>query len=95
QIVGLVDIYDALRSERPYKRGLSHEEALTIITKGDKRLSPSAFNPKLLNTFVENQASISKIWDNLNSYNNSQKKNSLFESIKTFIEKIQRYDLDH
>lgn len=93
QIVGLVDIYDALRSERPYKKGFSHEETLTIITKGDKRLSPNAFNPKLLNVFVENQASISKIWDDLNSYNNSQKKNPLFESLKGFLVEIQKYDL--
>ncbi|WGS65697.1 HD domain-containing phosphohydrolase [Marinitoga aeolica] len=48
QIVSLVDVYDALRSNRPYKKAFSHEKTLKIILNGDDRTSPENFNPKLL-----------------------------------------------
>ena len=31
RIFAICDVYDALRSKRPYKKGLSHEETLEII----------------------------------------------------------------
>lgn len=69
RIVALVDVYDALRSQRPYKRALSHEEALEIITKGDGRTRPEHFDPVLLKIFVENSDYIKNLWDELNTYN--------------------------
>ncbi|SHF18239.1 PAS domain S-box-containing protein, partial [Marinitoga hydrogenitolerans DSM 16785] len=48
QIVSIVDIYDALRSKRPYKNALTHEVTMKIILEGDDRTSPKDFNPKIL-----------------------------------------------
>ncbi|MGC9796636.1 HD-GYP domain-containing protein [Fervidobacterium riparium] len=61
-IVKLVDVYDALRSERPYKKGLSHEETLRIILEGDGRTSPSHFSPKLLEVFETHNNEIDELW---------------------------------
>ena len=44
QAVALADVYDALTSERCYKKAYSHEEALKMILEGQC----GAFNPSLL-----------------------------------------------
>jgi putative two-component system response regulator len=49
RIVAIADVYDALRSERPYKRGFTLEESLDIL-----RLSRgSHLDPELLDLFTE------------------------------------------
>ena len=35
QVVGIVDAYDALINERPYKRKYEHEEAIRMISNGE------------------------------------------------------------
>lgn len=47
QIVALADVYDALTSERCYKKAFSHEKALEMISNGEC----GAFNPLLLECF--------------------------------------------
>jgi len=66
RIVALADIYDALRSPRPYKPGLSHDEARTIILEGDERLDPDGhLDPALVSLFAKHHRGFAEIWDRL------------------------------
>ena len=56
QVVGLVDAYDALVSERPYKRKLKHAEAVRMIVNAEC----GAFSMKLLQCFFT--AAMQKEW---------------------------------
>lgn len=50
QVFQVIDIYDALTSERPYKRAFSPEEALKIMAE---ETSKGWRNPKLVTQFIE------------------------------------------
>jgi len=56
RIVRVVDVYDALRTLRAYKRAYSHEEALTVLRRGDERVSPRHFDPIVMTAFLDHQA---------------------------------------
>lgn len=63
RIVSLADVYDALRSARPYKPGFTHEEALQIMIQGDERIHPKAhFDPTLLALFNEHNQKFAALW---------------------------------
>lgn len=47
QVVSVVDVYDALTSERVYKKAFSHEKAVGMIVNGEC----GTFNPKVLEAF--------------------------------------------
>lgn len=65
RIVQLADIYDALRSVRPYKGGYTHQETCKIIISGDKRIDPIAhFDPNLLTTFAKCHKEFDRVWKN-------------------------------
>lgn len=51
RIVAMADIYDALRTERVYKTAYDHLTTFDIITKGDGRVMPQHFDPKILDIF--------------------------------------------
>ena len=50
QIFQIIDIYDALTSERPYKPAFSQEEALKIISE---ETAKGWRNPQLVEQFIE------------------------------------------
>jgi HD-GYP domain-containing protein (c-di-GMP phosphodiesterase class II) len=50
QIVGVADVYDALRSRRSYKAPLGPEDCLRRMRHGDERMAPDGFNPELMDT---------------------------------------------
>jgi HD-GYP domain-containing protein (c-di-GMP phosphodiesterase class II) len=66
RIVQVADVYDALRSPRPYKIGFDHTEARRIILEGDSRVDPIAhFDPQLLALFARHDAEFDRIWREL------------------------------
>ena len=56
QVVGLADAYDALISERPYKRKINHGEAVRMIVNGEC----GSFSPKVILSFII--ACMNKTW---------------------------------
>ncbi len=51
RIMAVVDVYDALRSKRVYKKAFSHEKSAAIIGEG----KGSHFDPLLVDIFMQNQ----------------------------------------
>jgi len=49
RIMAVVDVYDALTSERPYKKAFSHDESIGIILEN----SGKHFDPKLVEVFSD------------------------------------------
>ena len=62
QLVSLADVYDALTSERCYKKAFSHEKAVQMILNGEC----GAFNPLLLQCLTDVQADLK---EELKQYN--------------------------
>lgn len=54
QVVALADVYDALTSDRCYKKAYSHDTAITMILNGEC----GAFNPMLLDCLQEISANL-------------------------------------
>lgn len=69
QIVALADVYDALTSERVYKRAFSHEVAVEMILNGEC----GAFNPLVLECLLETADTIQEELE-INSYGRNSRK---------------------
>lgn len=66
RIVQIADVYDALRSPRPYKPGFTHDVAVKIILEGDDRIVPGRdFDPALLAMFARHHQAFDQIWNRL------------------------------
>ena len=51
QIISLADVYDAMTSDRSYRKGISHEDATEYIIGESGRL----FNPIIVEAFIKRQ----------------------------------------
>jgi len=51
RLMAIADVYDALISERPYKKPFTHEEAVKIISEG----SGTHFDPRLVKVFLDHE----------------------------------------
>lgn len=63
RIMNICDIYDALRSKRPYKPAFDHQTAVDIITVGDGRTQPAHFDPVILAAFTQCHRSFEDLYD--------------------------------
>jgi putative two-component system response regulator len=50
RIMAVVDVYDALRTERPYKPSLSHEEAIAILLR---ETAAGCWDPRVTRAFID------------------------------------------
>ena len=57
RIMAVADVYDALVSERPYKKAFSVDEAFRIITED----SGTHFDPEVVDAFVKNRETVEQI----------------------------------
>lgn len=66
RIVAMADIYDALRSERPYKPAFSHPKTVKIMLKGDDRIDPHGhFDPTLMEILGKRHDGMDEIYQRL------------------------------
>ena len=64
RIIALADTYDAMTSDRPYRKALSHETAIDEI----KRCAGTQFDPVLAQLFIDNQEEIRAAKENPEEY---------------------------
>jgi len=57
RIMALVDVYDALVSDRPYKKAFTHEKAIEIIKEG----RGTHFDPELSDVFIACEKEIERV----------------------------------
>ncbi len=65
RMMSICDVYDALRSKRPYKPGYDHTEAIDIIRDGDERVKSSHFDPGIMDTFLSRDADFDEIYNSM------------------------------
>ena len=66
RIMAVSDVYDALRSKRPYKTAFSHKESYDIILAGEGK----HFDPALIDAFKAVESEFEKIHKQMNDGGN-------------------------
>lgn len=62
RIMSVCDVYDALRSKRPYKPAFDHDRAVAVICEGDGRTRPEHFDPAVLGAFCQSTGRFAEIF---------------------------------
>ena len=65
RIMQICDVYDALRSKRPYKPPIDHPRTVEIIVQGDGRTQPEHFDPAVLAGFTAQADRLAAIYGEL------------------------------
>jgi HD-GYP domain-containing protein (c-di-GMP phosphodiesterase class II) len=83
RIVALADVYDALTSDRPYRRAMAHEEAVEIIREG----RGTQFDPDITDAFLSNE----EVFDRIRKFHEFEEQPEgidqlLADSVKTLSE---------
>lgn len=81
QVVSLADVYDALTSERAYKKAFSHEKAMEMILNGECGI----FNPLLLSCLEDISDKLKIEFDSLSINKNIRKE--VLNSVDQIMEK--------
>jgi len=63
RIVAVCDVYDALRSRRPYKPAIDHQDVVKIMLEGDGRTRPQHFDPEILGLFADSAARFAALYE--------------------------------
>ncbi len=64
QIMAVADVYDALRSARPYKKPMSREQAAQLIAEGEGR----QFSPVMVTVFLQCEQELHEAFTRLQEY---------------------------
>jgi len=84
QIVSIADVYDALTSERCYKKAYTHEKSLEMITNGEC----GSFNPLLLECLLESSEEIRAALQNEDNGNFKSQKREISREVKFLTKEV-------
>ena len=59
RIISVVDFYDATRCDRPYRKGMTREESLTLL----RSMASSAFDPRVVEKFIQHVEEFDRLID--------------------------------
>ncbi len=79
RICSVCDVFDALTTDRPYKKAWSFDEAMCEI----KKLSGKNFDPDIVKAFVKILPKIQKLSDQIMQQHHEAEKNSLRKKVST------------
>lgn len=65
RIVRIVDVYDALRTARPYKPAYPHATSLAVLRHGDEAIHTGCFDARVLEAFLDRHRDMERIHEEL------------------------------
>ena len=63
RIAAVCDVYDALREDRVYRPGFSHDETMQIMLQGDEHTRPTQFDPDILQVFAASSRQYAELFE--------------------------------
>lgn len=92
RVMAIIDVYDALTNTRPYKKAMSHEEAIEII----RQESGTHFDPQLVRLFIEHEQQFKNVKLNGHDFSDTTNENEevvygLRNMVSKTVEEIVNY----